>query len=168
MINALLALDRQLFFLINNFPHFVLLDQFALFFSAVGTWGAVWIVIVLFLFFREEKKDHWFFVPSGVVFICAMLSEFIIKNFFARPRPTDLISTYSFPSTHAFLAFAFAVILSREEPKLRNWFYTLATLISLSRIYLGVHYPFDVLVGALLGWGVGKLAIYRRRYIREL
>jgi len=65
------------------------------------------------------------------------------------------LGDYSFPSTHATLAWAMAVILSREEPRLKYWFYTLAVLISLSRIYLGVHYPSDVAGGALLGWAIG-------------
>lgn len=156
-MESILALDLQLFLLIHHLPHSFLFDQIALFLSAVGSWGAVWIVIAFYLFFREEKWDHWFFLPSAMVLIGGAVSEYIVKTIFSRSRPTDIISGFSFPSTHAVLAFAFAYILSREEPKLRNWFYILATLISFSRIYLGVHYPLDVVAGALVGWGVGKI-----------
>lgn len=158
-MQIIFGFDQQVFLFINHLPHSALLDQIALFFSAVGSWGAVWIGIAILLFFREEKRDHWFFLPAVLVSIGGLLSEFILKVLFARPRPTDLLSTYSFPSTHAVLAFAFAYILSREEPKFTRWFYLLATLISLSRIYLGVHYPLDVVAGALVGWGVGKISV---------
>lgn len=162
-MEALLALDRRVFFFINHLPHSFVFDQLALLFSGVGTWGAVWVVIALFIFFREEKRDPWFFLPSALVLVGATICEYMIKAFIARPRPTDLIAGFSFPSTHATLAFAFAYILSREEPKLKYWFYMLAVLISLSRVYLGVHYPLDVIGGALLGWGVGRVALLGKK-----
>ena len=63
-------------------------------------------------------------------------------------------------------AWAMAFVLSREEPKLTFWFYLLAILISISRIYLGVHYPSDVLGGAILGLGIGWIAIYLEGLLR--
>lgn len=130
-------------------------------------------MIAIFLFFREEKRDppasalrrsrwragHWFSFASAIVIVGAFINEYIIKTIFSRSRPTDIISGFSFPSTHAVLAFAFAYILSREEPRFAKWFYLLAVFISLSRIYLGVHYPLDIIGGALVGWGVGNFAI---------
>jgi undecaprenyl-diphosphatase len=138
------------------------------FLSGIGEWGAVWFLIAIILFIREEERDHWFFAPF--IFSAAfgwILSEVIIKWIVARPRPSETIGAiiltnpgnYSFPSTHATLAWAMAFLLSKEEPKLSFWFYLLAILISLSRIYLGVHYPSDVIGGALLGWGIGLLAM---------
>ena len=97
-----------------------------------------------------------------------MVSEFIIKFIVSRPRPSiDMgaiivgggVYGYSFPSTHATIAFALAFVFSNVEPKLRRWFYLLAVAIGFSRIYLGVHYPFDVLAGALIGSGIGILSL---------
>lgn len=165
MTDAILALDHQLFLWMNFFPHTPLLDMLANLLSGVGTWGAVWLVIAVVLFLREEKRDHWFFLPSALVLLGGFLSEFFIKTLFARPRPTPA-DTFSFPSSHATLAFAFAYILSREEPRLSKWFYLLAILISLSRVYLGVHYPLDVIVGAALGIILAWLSLTLENFAR--
>ena len=160
----LTAIDQPLFLLINHLPHNVIFDAVASGLSGIGQWGGIWFVLAAILFFREEKRDHWFFLPfviSGL--LGSILSEILIKFLVARPRPAIEMGAiilanpgnYSFPSTHTTLAFAMAYILSREEPSLRRWFYTLAIFISLSRIYLGVHYPVDVVSGALLGTIIG-------------
>jgi undecaprenyl-diphosphatase len=62
-----------------------------------------------------------------------------------------LPATYSFPSGHAMVSFACATVLALAVPRLRWQLYALATLISFSRVYVGVHYPLDVLAGAVLG-----------------
>jgi undecaprenyl-diphosphatase len=158
------VIDRSLFLLINHLPHNWLLNGVANGFSGIGEWGFIWFVLAAILFFREEERDHWFFLPFVISgFLGSIISEILIKFLVARPRPTvemgAIILTnpgnYSFPSTHTTLAFAMAYILSREEPKLRRWFYTLAICISFSRIYLGVHYPVDVVCGAILGTVIG-------------
>jgi undecaprenyl-diphosphatase len=72
----------------------------------------------------------------------------------SRPVPEPLLeapSTYSFPSGHATVSFACATVLALAVPRLRWPLFLLAALISFSRVYVGVHYPFDVLAGALLG-----------------
>jgi len=99
--------------------------------------------------------------------------ELILKNTVKRLRPEftlyninvlfDPVSTFSFPSGHATAAFASAYILSKSFPKQKMIWYILAVLISFSRIYLGKHYPGDVIGGAVLGsvigWGVMKIKI---------
>jgi undecaprenyl-diphosphatase len=158
------AIDQPLFLLINHLPHNVPLDAVARGLSGIGQWGGIWFVLAAILFFREEKRDHWFFLPFVISgFLGSVLSEILIKFLVARPRPAlemgaIILSNpgnYSFPSTHTTLAFAMAYILTREEAKLRWLFYGLAVLISLSRIYLGVHYPIDVITGAILGTIIG-------------
>lgn len=163
-------MDETLFLAINHLPHIVILDDLARFLSGIGQWGAIWFLIAVILFFREEKRDHWFFLPTVLATVFSwILSEIFLKWVFARPRPTIDIGAiilttpgnYSFPSTHATIAWAMAFVLWREDEKLRPWLIILATLISLSRIYLGVHYPSDVLSGAILGliigWGVMRI-----------
>ncbi|OGG01569.1 hypothetical protein A2Z33_00105 [Candidatus Gottesmanbacteria bacterium RBG_16_52_11] len=71
--------------------------------------------------------------------------------------------SYAFPSGHATVAFAMAMVLSDAEPGFRGGFYLLAFGIAFSRVYLGVHYPLDVIAGSLLGTAIGWLIL---RYFR--
>ncbi|HEY9856728.1 MAG TPA: phosphatase PAP2 family protein, partial [Stenomitos sp.] len=95
-------------------------------------------------------------------------AEAAIKPLFNRPRPymtyPDLKTPngkmeddpLSFPSGHAAVSFAAATVLADYNPKLAWPAYGIAALVSYSRIYNGLHYPSDILAGALLGIGVGK------------
>lgn len=90
-------------------------------------------------------------------------SEAILKPLIGRERPEVSSSLvidsigYSFPSGHATVAFAAATTLTMINRRNAYWAYPLAAVISFSRLYLGVHYPLDVLLGALLGILVGIL-----------
>lgn len=174
-METLWYLDTQLFFFINHLPHTGLLDRVALFFSWVGGSGILWALLCYVLFVQEEEKDHWFFLPfvlAGGLSVFA--TQFVLKPFFQRIRPYDgmgalviggVQADYSFPSSHATLAWALAVVLSREEPRARWIFYGIATLVSVSRIYLGKHYPSDVFAGVILGACIGLLAMLLERSI---
>jgi undecaprenyl-diphosphatase len=173
----LLKLDQNVFLFVNHLPHPWVINEFAKFFSGIGAWGGIWFVIAIILFFREERRDHWFFIPvlfaSG---IGLLLSEYILKYIFARPRPLldmgaiiiQSASNYSFPSTHATLSYALATVLVAEEPALHKWLYLLAFFISLSRMYLGVHYAIDVAVGAVLGGIVGHGAVFLSKRLHDI
>lgn len=163
-MDTIFYLDQHVFFAINHLPHPPLLDGLALFFSGIGTAGVVWFLLGLVLFIREKKKDHWFFLPLVSAGIASWVAvEALLKPLAARSRPGLELGAivvgssigFSFPSGHATTAWAMAVILARKEPRWKVWLYGLAALISFSRIYLGVHYPLDVIAGAALGWTLG-------------
>jgi undecaprenyl-diphosphatase len=94
----------------------------------------------------------------------------VLKNVFDRARPPEsdpslgslvaIPDNPSFPSGHAATAFAAATALAVLCPKLRPWALGLAAAVALSRVYLRVHFPLDVLVGGLLGAALGALAGY--------
>jgi undecaprenyl-diphosphatase len=75
------------------------------------------------------------------------------------PDPEPLVrlpDTHSFPSGHATVAFACATVLALAVPRLAVPLYVLAGLIAFSRVYVGVHYPLDVLAGAVLGYALAR------------
>jgi undecaprenyl-diphosphatase len=96
-----------------------------------------------------------------LITVTDQLSAHIIKDFVHRLRPCmalpDVLTpigctgTFSFPSNHAFNNFAAAVFIYRFFPKLKWALFITAVMISFSRIYLGLHYPSDVLGGAVFG-----------------
>src|SRR5262249_52628606 len=85
-----------------------------------------------------------------------------------RPDVVALVArpnTHSFPSGHAASSFACATVIGAAVPRLRPWLYVLAALVAWSRVYVGVHFPLDVLAGALLGAGLGPLVLRALRML---
>lgn len=168
-MESLLSFDTQLFFFINHLPHTTFFDMIAKFFSGVGTSIVLWGIVGLVVFLREEKRHPSFFVPLFLSLISSWtMVELVMKPFIGRHRPVIEIgallvtqaSGYSFPSSHAALSWAFATVFAAYEPELRWIFIAIAGVISLSRIYLGVHFPIDILGGAVLGWVIGLVSLY--------
>jgi undecaprenyl-diphosphatase len=169
------------YFLTNFFnkiiPHNFFFDYLFSFFSLKGAFIIIWVIIILLIFFFEEKKnpgiskrDVKFAALLSISFLLTFLfTDILLKNFFQRPRPffTDFNKfncplDFSFPSAHAATAFTAATILTFFDKK-RHWFYYLiAILISYSRIYLGCHYFFDVVVGAMIGYIISRLLLFVR------
>ncbi|MCL4359634.1 phosphatase PAP2 family protein [Patescibacteria group bacterium] len=174
-METLLSFDKQLFLVVNHLPHTALLNAFFLGLSGIGAVGLVWFVLAGILFLREERKHHWFFAPIVLAGAGSYLvAEMILKNLVARPRPSLAMGAiilgspstdYSFPSGHATIAFAMAVVLSKIEPRWRPVFYLLAVAISFSRLYVGKHFPLDLLGGALAGYAVGHCSWQLARFI---
>lgn len=149
--------DLQLFHFINLYYHPLLLDDIISIFTLGGT-QIFWLVICAGLFiFGGDKGKKVALLTLLALILGYALSE-ILKYIIARPRPfsdvkTVMVTTengFSFPSGHSTAAFAACTILGIEYGYL-YLFLAFAALIALSRIYLGVHYPSDVVGGALLG-----------------
>jgi undecaprenyl-diphosphatase len=132
--------------------------------------GAVWIALALLLGLRSHlgvRRSVALAVYTGLTTLAADALSFLVKDathrtrpFVAHPQiePLYVVHSSSFPAGHAATAFAGAVLLSSLRPRLTPWFLLLAAAIGFSRVYVGVHYPTDVLAGAALGAATGAVA----------
>jgi undecaprenyl-diphosphatase len=182
LIQSLDQVDQKIFLFLNGL-HCPFMDNIMWQISGRSLWIPLYLIIIYFLI-RERKRDIW--VTLIAVAIMILLSDQLadlVKNTVQRLRPTHnpVISglvhiirnyrggDYGFVSNHTANAFAVAAFVSKFFA--RRWItiamLSWATLVSYSRIYLGVHYPFDVLGGAILGFLVGIMMFYIERFIQE-
>lgn len=136
-------------------------DKLMLFFTRLGDSGFIWIVIsVIFMLTKKYRKTG--FSAGLALLIGFIVCNIVMKNAFARTRPycfndavTLLISApkdFSFPSGHTCSSFAVAAtMLFTMQKRFAVPAVILAFVIAFSRLYLYVHYPSDVIVGAAVG-----------------
>jgi undecaprenyl-diphosphatase len=133
--------------------------------SLVGTVGLIWIVIALGLGIAWRR--YGLIAMTALAVAAADLSATALKHVFDVERPSSRYATPkplvhaptdpSFPSGHSATSFAAATILTLAVPRLAPAWFTLAAAIAFSRIYVGVHYPLDIVGGALLGAAIALL-----------
>jgi len=100
-----------------------------------------------------------------------MLTAQILKCIVGRERPEDNDvprCQSSFPSGHATAAFTSAYVFSSQYPRLTIPLYVLATSIAISRIYLGKHYPSDVIAGAAIGTAAGFVVMKNKNFVLSI
>ena len=136
--------------------------------SALGNAGMIWIVLaVIFLLRRPTRR--WGMTMAVGLLGSLLVCNLVLKNAVARPRPcwinqeiALLIAVpkdYSFPSGHTTAGFITSVVLLRCHRRVGLCALFLAALVAFSRLYLYVHFPTDVLGGALIGAAVGFAAV---------
>jgi undecaprenyl-diphosphatase len=168
MIDQLLELDKELFIWLNGM-HTEWLDPVMMILTITETWIPLHAYL-LYRVIKEYRQQSW------IVLLCIALlialsdqaTSTLMKPFFGRLRPSwepslsgvvHLVDGYrggkfGFASSHAantFAATTFLVLLFRDKKQGMAWLFIWCTLVSYTRIYLGVHYPLDILSGALLG-----------------
>ena len=137
--------------------------------TVLGNGAVVWILMSLGMA-ASGKTRKTALMCAVALLVSLLLNNIVLKNMVGRIRPYDAIEglvpligkprDYSFPSGHTGSSFAAAWVLYRRLPKrLGIPALALAGLIGISRLYLGVHYPTDVLFGVLSGIGSGCIAI---------
>ncbi len=160
MLDFITRWDFSVLYFIQEHLRTPFLDTVAAFLSEAFDGGLFWIgLCTVLLVFRKTRS-------TGIMMLCAMgcallIGELGMKNIFCRLRPcivdtsillaVDLPKSYSFPSGHTGSSFAAAFALFLWNKKWGIPALALAALIGFSRMYLFVHFPTDVLVGAALG-----------------
>ena len=167
-------MDSSLFFFINSFDHNALFDVIMPFITEKPY--LLFLVVVIYPAMKDRRKAVPFLVISLIGLLFSDMSGNLLKHLFERPRPCSGLEevrllvtcghSFSFPSNHAVNAFAVAAIGSYFYRKSAPLFYLIAAAVAFSRIYVGVHYPSDVFVGAI--WGIlcsyMVLSIYSQYY----
>ena len=175
-MNKLLQIDRQLFQVINARWSNDFLDCLLPFLRNSHFWYPLYLFLLLFAFANIPKnKGWWLFFAAGTVILSNFISSDLIKENIFRIRPCNdagladnirVLVTYrpqssSFTSSHAVNHFALAAFFSGTLKKyMGNWvylFFAWAMAICYAQVYVGVHFPLDVICGGLIGLVLGYL-----------
>lgn len=175
MLELLTNIDSNILLFIQEHIRTPLLTPAVTLVTSLGNAGLIWIAASLLLLLSKKTRLY------GYMGIAALLASLLVNNIFLknivkRLRPYDAIHglvplvqkpvDFSFPSGHTGSSFAAACVFYRQLPKKAGIpAVILAAAIGLSRLYVGVHYPTDVLAGTLTGiaasymgeWAVNKL-----------
>lgn len=162
MLGWIQTLDSSILHFIQDFLRFPVLDPLMKIYTHLGDVGLLWLILSLVLLVVPKTRK------AGFLALCAMAlgllcNNIILKHLVERPRPYLVVEGLlplmsppdpnSFPSGHTCAAFAAAGIWWRALPK--RWMgvvgVVLAALMGFSRLYVGVHFPTDVLMGGLVG-----------------
>lgn len=137
------------------------MDKIMIFITTLGDSGLLWILVSMGLIVNKKFRRVGIISLLSLI-LCFLLNNIVIKNIIQRPRPfysiqdlrilISIPSEFSFPSGHSSSSFAASTgMLLASKKKVFYLFYILAFLIAISRVYVGVHYLSDILVGAFVG-----------------
>ena len=176
-LEAVTTWDASVITAIYENVHSAFLTMFFRIVTLLGEGGIFWIAVAVILLFFKKTRRSGICIGASLL-IGVIIGNGIIKNVVARPRPYDAIegiesvvshlSDYSFPSGHSLCCFEAATALAMNRTRWAIPAYVGAVLVAVSRLFLFVHYPTDVICGALLGVLFGVLgslaagAIYDR------
>ena len=181
MIDFFYQIDLSIFYFVNHTLSNSLFDKFFPFITDVKNWFIAYIILFLILIIKGGKLGRISAVMTiFLITVTDQLSSSLLKNLIGRIRPCNDLpdvnilagctGSFSFPSSHAVNNFAAAVFFTILFPKFKWAFFTVAILLALSRVYVGVHYPSDIIGGALIGSAVGfafaKITLLIDRHIK--
>lgn len=160
MMSLIQKLDNYILYAIKKYVQNKYLDILMTIITAMGNLGLIWIIIAVVLLLDKPYRLIGYMVIFTLI-VSTIVGEGIIKHIVRRVRPCNqqnnvslLIRrpiSYSFPSGHTVSSFATAEVLSMYFTQYKLTFMAIAFLIALSRLYLYVHYPSDIIAGIIVG-----------------
>jgi undecaprenyl-diphosphatase len=171
ILKYLELIDKDILFFINQTVSNSLFDFIMPIITDEHNWTIPILTLITFLLFFNKGKGK---IVLAIIIISLSINDYfcasILKPYFARLRPSHEFLEYinllvpkggkwSLPSNHASNIFALATIIGYFYSKTKFSMYFLAILVCLSRVYVGVHYPFDVITGALIGYSISWIII---------
>jgi len=167
--------DAALFRAIHHGMHQRWLDPIMVWLTEPGPWKIPLLALIGTLFLLHGRRGLIGVAVLALTITASdQLSSHVLKPIFRRARPSETLRdtlplfgvrhSYSFPSSHATNFFAAAPVISAVFPTSTIAVYVVAAAVSFSRVYVGDHYPLDVILGGALGLGLGFLGrkAYRR------
>jgi undecaprenyl-diphosphatase len=168
MTNFLYSIDLLIFYFLNHTLSCGVLDKFFSTITNVNNWFIAYLILLGISYFKGGRLGK--IAVLGVILLIILtdrLNATLVKDIFHRIRPCNALhdaitplgcnGTFSFPSNHAVNNFAAAVFFYKLFPKLKWLLLITASLVAISRVYLGLHYPSDILGGAIIGSAFGYL-----------
>ena len=168
MSDFLYSIDLMIFYFFNHTISLPILDKFFSLITSVNNWYIAYLILLGISWTIGGKRGKIAVVGIILLIVASDQTGYrLLKEFFARPRPCDILSdvitpigctgTYSFPSNHALNNFAAAFFFYKLFPKLKWILFITAGLVAISRVYLGLHYPSDIIGGAIIGIAFGYI-----------
>ncbi|MCP8308622.1 MAG: phosphatase PAP2 family protein [archaeon] len=159
-LSSLYPYDKDLLYMINSASGSKALDTIILTLTDFGG-SFFWLLFIIVLWIYGKAKERRFAIFLAITIIASVTLGLIFKAFLYRPRPYELLTGInligleeygsSFPSGHSVRAFAGSTLIFKRYGRIASPLLALSLAVALSRVYLGVHYPTDVIAGALLG-----------------
>lgn len=166
-LDKLQRLDTLLFYKFNHFFD-RRTKQASIWISRTGD-GYLYFLIAVLLYSFEPISGASFFIATLIAFGIEVPCYLLLKHLFKRNRPFNKLANFSahiapsdkfsMPSGHTAAAFLFAFMVLHFYPQLALLTFLWASLVGLARVVLGVHYPGDILAGAVLGYASSQLAL---------
>lgn len=183
-MQTLIDLDKKIFLFLNglNHPH---LDPVMFYTTKTFFWMPLYLFLI-FLIFKNYKQDGWFILIGAAITIVLtdQITTSLMKPYFARLRPSQdpsliglvhLVNGYKgglfgFASSHAANTFGTAIfiwLVLKSFYKGVGWIFIWAAFMTYTRIYLGVHFPGDIIVGSIIGLCCGWIAFRISKWLIE-
>ena len=150
ILNYIELIDKNILIFINQTLSFSFFDFIMPVITNKHNWTIPILSLILYMLLFDEIKGK---IALTILIITLGINDYfcasILKPYFSRLRP----------SNHASNMFALATTLGYFYPKIKNSLYFLAIIVCFSRVYVGVHYPFDVLIGGIVGYSISWIII---------